>query len=796
MVADSLAAGKKNTWCRTVLAVVCLLAIVFCLPAPAAEQKPRDMVVVIDVSASMAEHFDTAKAEAKNFISSAQIGDRVTVITFGKSSHLLVRSRITSSHTIGRILSEVEKLSPVELNTNLPSALEAGLKEMEQFYVESPNTERILMWLSDDKDNPPEDIPNLITFASLKEEHEKFVPDHTWFVFEKPIQTDTKSEMDWFMDWAKRNHMKLDARASVESLGTLTLPDTQVQFTVSFQPNSAGIWGTSFSVVAEVTDEERGNYSASVPIKPPVVVCDSKAWDQKFEVSLPDRPGSYVCRVSFVLPSDNMLEISPPQIGLDVALKVKEEPVEKQVATIEKIFDSNYQATLRNRTEQDSLFAKGLRGEMISNFKSAVQREMLIFGPIVSGGQYQEVTNLTVNKEIPLESVSMKTNFKLPEGIRLEPIFSKSGSNLVADLRLHVEENMVPEDGWEVQGAISFLTSEQHAKISPSAIPIRFYTRPDISAWGRRELNSIPIDPKYGKALAKYALEGGKVLGAFLLFWLTFHLIKRYVFSTTDLIGMLEVSKNPTKVRIRYFNLQRLGKLKKKNALTIGKSRKADIVLPHPSVSDIHAKIMTTKIDATTIIFVAPLNGNQVKVNEITYSREKEISDCDKLIIGEFVFLYKRPEIYRETVLHFNDGALLRGTLVSWDIDAPTFEFLPINAPSIHAKMVVNFSDLKMVSFVRKKEKFSLDRIFGPARPMGYPVEVFFKDGDLLEGYMMTETGEWNKRFYVLPKSSEQVALILVERAATDSVLKREAFKEPFFNLRRLLRALIPHTSS
>jgi hypothetical protein len=38
----------------------------------------------------MADIFDKAKAEAKQFVSSAQLDDRVMDITFGKSSLLLV----------------------------------------------------------------------------------------------------------------------------------------------------------------------------------------------------------------------------------------------------------------------------------------------------------------------------------------------------------------------------------------------------------------------------------------------------------------------------------------------------------------------------------------------------------------------------------------------------------------------------------------------------------------------------------------------------------------------------------
>jgi hypothetical protein len=780
-------------------AIALVVGFLFIVSAGASADKTRDLIVVLDVSASMLDIFDTAKNEAKQFISSAQIGDRITVITFGEKSNLLIRSRVKSSHTIGRILSEIDKLSPVDLNTNLPLAMERGLKEMEQFYEEDPNAERTFMWLSDDKNNPPKDLPNLITFASLKEDHSNRMPDQNWFVFKKPIETETKTEMDWFMDWAKRNKVLLKAEVATPDLGKITLPQNETEFTVAFTPNSAGIWGTSFSVVAEVTDEERGNYSASVPISPPVVVCDGEPWTQKFRISLPERPGSYVCRVSFVLPSDKLLEISPPQLALDAKLEsdVKEE--EKRVASLKEVFDTNQHATLHNRASQDSMFSRELRGQMIGDFLGAVDRKTMVFGPILAGGQYSENASLTVPEDVPLDAISMKTTFQLPEGIELKPEFRREGGKVIADLCLLVDAETPVEDGWETEGVISFVAKGSKTKITPSAISARVYARPDLASWGRREFQTNPTYARLTiakEAAAKFAAPASKVAGALLLLWVFLYLLKRYVLASTDLVGMLEIARNPTKQKIRYFNLQRLGKLKKRNHLTIGRSRKADIILPHPSVGDFHAKIMTTKIDASVIIFIQPIEGHQLKVNDITYSRQKEISDCDKLTIGEFIFMYKRPEVYRETVVHFNNGASLRGTLISWDIDSTSFEFLPVNAPSINARKVIPFSELKKVSFVKKTERFSLDRLFGPSRPIGYPVEVFFKDGEMLEGYMMSEAGEWSKRFYVIPKEAEQVALILVERNAIESVMKCDHFKQSFFHLRRMLRALVPHTSS
>ncbi|UCD57718.1 MAG: hypothetical protein JSV16_01010 [Candidatus Hydrogenedentota bacterium] len=98
---------------------------------------------------------------------------------------------------------------------------------------------------------------------------------------------------------------------------------------------------------------------------------------------------------------------------------------------------------------------------------------------------------------------------------------------------------------------------------------------------------------------------------------------------------------------------------------------------------------------------------------------------------------------------------------------------------------------MKGVFFVRKVARFSGDRLFGPERTStGHPAEIIFKDGELLEGYMVGETAEWSKRFYMIPRERGEVALVLVERSAVQNVFMREEFEKPSFGLRRVLRGL------
>ena len=159
-------------------------------------------------------------------------------------------------------------------------------------------------------------------------------------------------------------------------------------------------------------------------------------------------------------------------------------------------------------------------------------------------------------------------------------------------------------------------------------------------------------------------------------------------------------------------------------------------------------------------------------MNGVTYTRRKEIGNGDTLSLGEFVLRYNCPEFYRETLVQFADGRNIKGTLVSWDIDAPSFEFLPKGAPSSNARMTVEFSDLRTVSFLRKARRFAGLRFLRFDKPpSGRPVEIIFEDGEMLEGYMVGDTNEWHKRFYLIPKEEGEIALVLVERSAVQNIM-------------------------
>ncbi|GAB4349546.1 MAG: hypothetical protein Kow0099_32690 [Candidatus Abyssubacteria bacterium] len=752
----------------------CVVALVLFSAIDIWASDTRDLIIVLDVSTSMLEHFDRAKAEAKKFVSSAQLGDRVTIITFGKTSHLLERKRIRSSYDIARILSALDNLSPTEFSTNLPAGMERGIEELQRFYEEHPEGQRVMMWLSDDKHNPPKDIPNLITFNSIKQREAGRLPDHNWFVFESPIESERKSDMKWFVDWASRVSMKLKVTLLQSDLGTLYAPDPASVFRVRFEPDTQAMWGSTFSVVAEVSADD--GYAASVPIAPPLIVCSDAPWEETFRVTLPERPGEYALRVSFVLPSDKLLEISPSQTVLTGWVQESMKTVDRVAETSRDNVQPSDRA-MRDRPRTQTALASEMRAEL-EDAGLIPSRTELVFGPIVAGGQYRESTSLYPTRNIPLDSIQMKTNFELPEGIEIEPAFRITEGTLVADLLVDASETSIQNDAWDVRGMLSFYSTEENVSIAPSQIAVRLYSKSETSRWGRRELVELGTYDGFGRFwhIAKtYMMKVAMTIPVILAVWFVIYKVKKHRFGSTDLLGVLETVKAPGSHKLKTFNLRRLGRIKSRSSLTIGSGHTADIVLNDTSVDHIHAKITTAQTAAGPVVFVQPISYNEISVNGVVYNRKKEIANGDKVGIGQFVLCYKCPDMFRETLLEFADGTRLRGSLFTWDIDAAAFEFLPKGAPSSEARMLVEFKELKTVSFIRKPSRFSMP-FSRNRKPTGRPVEVLFEDGELLEGYMVGEASEWSKRFYMIPKANGEVALILVERSSVQSLTTAMAY--------------------
>ncbi len=639
---------------RILLGALLILLVPFSLRAD--ERENRDLIIVIDVSVSMRDRFDGAQIEAKRLVSSAKAGDRVTLITFGGIAHLLERKRIKSPYDVARLVRMIDELEANEYSTNLPLAMERGLGQLREFYEENPEGERLLLWLSDGKNNPPREIADILTFQSLKQKEINRVPDKEWFSFDSPMEAEAESDVDWFVDWAKRVDMVLTVEPLTNDVGSMVSSNPTSNLRVRFEPNTPAIWGTTFSVVAEAVDEERGNYTEKIFVDPSIIVCKGSPWEQLFRLKLPERPGEYVCKVSFVFPSDKLLRITPARVAVAGRVRSEKRTLAKRDTAVETATPENSSKLIRD----------------------------------------------TPSKRTP---VSEGNNFRMNERI------------------------------WKSLRDAGIFIREQFAGVLATEKP--------FFAW----LVALVLGGKIGYSLLSRARKSG--LGR------------------TELAGTLEVVTGPAGCKKDSYNLKRMGRFRGGNSLTIGRNGEADIVLPHASIAAAHAEITATRTDAGVVVFIQPVNGVGVGINGAPCEKKKEIVSGDLISMGAFLLRYKGPEISRETIVEFTDGNCIKGTLLSWDIEAPGFVFFPEGAPYSDARMAIDFSEVKKISFLARKKPLRRRAIMRPHEPRrGYPVQVLFEDGELIEGHMIGENNEWSKRFYLIPEDCGEIALILVERSA------------------------------
>jgi hypothetical protein len=176
-----------------------------------------------------------------------------------------------------------------------------------------------------------------------------------------------------------------------------------------------------------------------------------------------------------------------------------------------------------------------------------------------------------------------------------------------------------------------------------------------------------------------------------------------------------------------------------------------------------------------------PAKGSLLKVNDVECASKTRLSDKDLLGIGEFILLFSTPESQKEVVVHFRDGRTMRGTPVTWDIGAQSFELLRADSEGASETAeeisVVLFEDLKAVFFLQDASgaasAIPKDRI-----KQNEVLEVTFFDGEKIEGNPLADYSTLAARFYLIPKEMPNIVSILIERASLREMSKREAGRE------------------
>jgi hypothetical protein len=438
----------------------------------------------------------------------------------------------------------------------------------------------------------------------------------------------------------------------------------------------------------------------------------------------------------------------------------------------------------------------------------------LTFGPLEPGKKAVHLVNLYLNKESDAKQIRHDLTITLPEGINIESkIFGSGGTKLAAEVTISVSPDVVMPEEVVLQGAFEgsmrFVSNEAGVEILPLLIPIRVEMNTDRVRWGKQLL---PATRSVGRTRARQMTfeeltrelekEGKQeqnpvmsalravssrvksryvvipFVGGVLILFIV--LLYRMRPASELFVGELVVIKDPSDSKMKNINLKRIGSLHGKDILTLGSSPNADIRLDHTSVSAMHCRLTAKRVENHVEVSTLPAKGSLLKVNDVECASKTRLSDKDLLGIGEFILLFSNPESQKEVVVHFRDGRTMRGTPVTWDIGAQSFELLRADnegaSETAEEISVVQFEDLKAVFFLQDASgaaSIPKDRV-----KQNEVLEVTFFDGEKIEGNPLADYSNLAARFYLIPKEMPNIVSILVERTSVKEMSKREAGRE------------------
>jgi hypothetical protein len=109
---------------RLLLAVACLFAVPLC-----AKTRPVDWIFLVDTSKSMLEKkvFDDVKASLRTFVTEAQDGDSVALVTFDRDAQLHSTVELRGAQSRNDLFSIIDRLQATGNRTHLGAAISEGL---------------------------------------------------------------------------------------------------------------------------------------------------------------------------------------------------------------------------------------------------------------------------------------------------------------------------------------------------------------------------------------------------------------------------------------------------------------------------------------------------------------------------------------------------------------------------------------------------------------------------------------------------------------------------------------------
>lgn len=700
----------------------------------------QDIVFLIDISSSMQHIFTEIRQSVLEYVRGTQLGDTVILITFGEKVDLRIRQKISSEEDIRCIERELARLEPTDYHTYITGAMHKGMQELHKLATRNPDHLRTLILISDGKNNPPEGVSDPLTFETLLERYGGLIKAANTIFFYVSLGDDPDPEVVTFMESAGGDSFDLGSAVSsfrekgrqlafaqifVEpvslDLGTITGPKATSSVSLAFFPACGNPSGEIINI--SFSPRFGGNPSLKTlgEIMPASFNCSDKAWSRSFFIKIDTlHEGTLTGELKLEPEPGDVLLIEPPVIPVTMTIRQPRVKVPREAK--------------------------------------------LEFGPIDPRRAFVETKTVPLfpNAAAVAEQLRADVELQRPEGLTVETAFEEKGENRELLVTVSTSDDFCPERSMKLEGTIHLSGARDVVGFSRNQIELSVKVLPPPARSG-----IVTGFWKWGK----WTLVAVAALMCIFLVAVSLKRALPRIRSATRLEGKLvlihfkEKSQNQSKTS--KLNLQAIGRTVGRDTLSVGSSKEAAITLPHISVAPHHCEIYARTREGKKRILIAPVGKNVVIVNLQKIAEPTGLVDRDILEIGAYTFRFENPHPYKQVVVRYLDGRILKGTPASWDIEADGFNLLPRDAlPGSSEEIYVPFAHLKAVYFVRDFDGVIGKKIISPASQIrGVHMKLIFHDGEQMDGYTSEGYTPDSPRFYFFPSDQGgNIISLVVER--------------------------------
>jgi hypothetical protein len=734
-----------------VAAVISFIFLVAFVSPPAIcssrAEKNQDIVFLVDTSSSMLDIFDDVRQAILDYVLDVRPGDNVVVITFGEAATLRIRQKISSDADIKFIERELAGLVPEDYHTNITGALDKGLKELERLDREYPEHLKTVVLMSDGKNNPPDTTEEHLTFEEILKKHKDIVkfektglalfylslgddPDPQVLSFMEDIQGLSFDLGKDISEPTKRREQPLTlAQVFVEpisiDLGVVSGPDVMVPASIAFFPSRGNPANNTISTGMRARFRDNPSWKTLVEVRPSTISCSTDPWSTILFFNVESlEEGTIVGTLELKPLHGQVLLIEPSEIPVTVTIR---------------------QPRVR-----------------------VVQEGRLVFGPVKPQTDFKETQRVLLmpNEAATEELIEAGSGIEIPEGMSLKMDIQKGGDQQELAVTVKADKSFNPGHSMTLEGTIYLSGTKHKVAFSRDKLELRIEVAPPPAP---SRAIVVPIK-KFFSRVGKWI--GFGLIGVILIsiagmgryWWVN---LRPQSALEGKLVLVRLKGKTINKSKPIRLNLHNIGKTLGRDSLMIGSSKSAGITLAHKSVSGHHCQISAEMDKGAKRLFLELCGEKRVKINGEKITEPTPLSDRDLIKIGAYTFRFENPHPYRQIVVRYLDGRIMKGTPASWDIETDGFGLLPRDAlPGSTEEAYITFRNLKAVYFVRDFDGQIGKKLVSPKSQIhGIHMKLTFHDKEEVEGYTSEAYDAESPRFYFFPADqSGNIISILVER--------------------------------